>query len=106
MSADTRARVVYYDLGVNETILCARADREASGLCGYTNPGPGRGIRHCLRHRRVPTSPCEPRGIRRRPAVGTQPAAGGPGERDRVHRLARPGARPALRRLPRPLALV
>ena len=53
MSADTRARVVYYDLGVNKTILCARADPEASGLCGYTNRGPRRGIRHCLRHRRA-----------------------------------------------------
>ena len=50
MSADTRARVVYYDLGVNETILCARADPEPSGLCGHTNPGPCRGVRHCLRH--------------------------------------------------------
>ena len=45
MSADTRARVVYYDLGVNKTILCARADPEASGLCRYTNRGPRRGVR-------------------------------------------------------------
>src|SRR4029077_20607517 len=53
MSPDTRARVVYYDLGVNKTILCARADPEPSGLCGYTNPGPGPAIRHRLRHRRA-----------------------------------------------------
>jgi hypothetical protein len=53
MSADTHARVVHYDLGVNETILCARADPEPSGLCTYTNPGPGPAIRHCLRHRRA-----------------------------------------------------
>src|SRR5215467_3932944 len=53
MSADTHARVVYYDLAVNETILYARADPEPSGLCGYTNPGPSPGIRHRLRHRRA-----------------------------------------------------
>ncbi len=58
MSADTCAGVVYYDLNVNETILCARADPERSALCGHTNRRSCRGGGHCLGQRRYATVAC------------------------------------------------
>ena len=49
---------------------------------------------------------CGPRCSRWRPAVVTRPRQPGPGQPDRVHRLARPGTRRARRQLRRALALV